>query len=78
MSHEGKVVECRGNQSSRAWHTVLSFAGQDVTLLYAQMRGCAEIENHHRTEFEAHFSNLVCDMYDAGHVSFHVVGMLES
>ena len=74
----GKGVKCKGNEASEEWRTMLSFAGQDVTLLYAQNHGCTAIEDHQRKEFEAHLSNLVCDMYDDGHVMSRVVGKLGS
>ena len=74
----GKGVECKGNASSEEWRTMLSFAGEEVTILYAQNHGYTAIEDHHRKEFEARFSNLVCDMYDDGRVMSRVVLKLES
>ena len=57
---------------------MLTFAGQEVTVLYAQNNGYTAMENHHRKEFEVRFSDLVCDMYDDGRVMSRVVLKLES
>ena len=32
----GTVVECRGRRASQEWIDMMQYAGQDVTLLYAQ------------------------------------------
>ena len=65
---------------------MMQYAGQDVTLLYAQnypnlaypVPSCyAEIQDVHRKEIEADFVSLVSRMYDTGHVLFEVVGSLK-
>ena len=82
----GTVVECLGSRASQEWKDMMQYAGQDVTLLYAQnypnlaypVPSCyAEIQDVHRKEIEADFVSLVSRMYDTGHVLFEVVGSLK-